>query len=136
MAIDPISNKPVVQTPVTPAVSTAIAKSESDGETRSIETSKDSSFQNLQHEQREEEGSFPGEKKLIQLIEKSNKELKSQDLSLKFSIHEKTKAINIKVIRTTADGKKEVVREFPPEKILDMVASMMERAGLFVDKRG
>lgn len=135
MAIDPISNKPVVQTP-TPAVSTAIAKSEADGDTRSIETSKDSSFQNLQHEQREEDGSFPGEKKLIQLIEKSNKELKSQDLSLKFSIHEKTKAINVKVIRTLPDGKKEVVREFPPEKILDMVASMMEKAGLFVDKRG
>lgn len=82
------------------------------------------------------EESFPGEKKFIQMIEKSNKELKNEDISLKFAIHEKTKAITIKVIKTAVDGKKEILKEFPPEKILDMVASMMERAGLFVDKRG
>lgn len=135
MSIDPI-NKSVSQATVTPAVSTAISKGNLDGEVRVVEGGNESGFQNLPGGQRDEEGSFPGEKKLIELIEKSNKELKSQDLSLKFSIHEKTKAINIKVIRTTVDGKKEVVREFPPEKILDMVASMMEKAGLFVDKRG
>lgn len=82
------------------------------------------------------EESFPGEKKFIQMIEKSNKELKNEDISLKFAIHEKTKAITIKVIKTAVDGKKEILKEFPSEKILDMVASMMERAGLFVDKRG
>ena len=29
----------------------------------------------------------------------------------------------------------EIVKEIPPEKILDMVANMMERAGLIVDKK-
>lgn len=133
MSIDPINSKPVIQTSSTSAVSTSISKGENEVQVRNVEITKDSSFQN---DQKEEESSFPGEKKLIDLIERSNKELKSQDISLKFSIHEKTKAINVKVIRTTADGKKEVIREIPPEKILDMVASMMERAGLFVDKRG
>ncbi len=75
---------------------------------------------------------FPGEKKLIEIIEKSNQDLKWYDTSLKFSIHEKTKQITVKII----DNKtKETLREIPPEKILDMVAAMLERTGLFVDKR-
>ena len=29
----------------------------------------------------------------------------------------------------------EVIVEYPPEKILDMVAKMCERAGIFMDKK-
>jgi flagellar protein FlaG len=75
---------------------------------------------------------FPGEKKLIEIIEKSNQDLKWYDTSLKFSIHEKTKQITVKIIDNRT---KETLREIPPEKILDMVAAMLERTGLFVDKR-
>ena len=39
----------------------------------------------------------------------------------------------VKIIDTNTQ---EVIKEVPPEKILDMVASMMERAGLIVDRRG
>jgi flagellar protein FlaG len=30
---------------------------------------------------------------------------------------------------------KEVIKEIPPEKILDMVAQMCENAGLFIDEK-
>jgi len=75
---------------------------------------------------------FPGEKQFIDVIEKSNKDLKMTNSSLQFSIHEKTKEIVVKIIDNET---KEVIREIPPEKILDMVAAMLEKTGLFVDKQ-
>jgi len=75
---------------------------------------------------------FPGEKQLIDIIEKSNKNLRMINSSLQFSVHERTKEIMVKVIDNET---KEVIREIPSEKILDMVAAMLERTGLFIDKR-
>lgn len=75
---------------------------------------------------------FPGEKQIIDVIEKSNHDLQMQNTSLKFSIHEKTKQIQVKVIDNTTN---EVVKEIPAEKILDMVAAMLERTGIFMDKK-
>lgn len=66
-------------------------------------------------------------------VEHLNRELKSMETNLRFSIHKKTKQIMVKIIDTNTN---EVVREIPSEKVLDMVAAMMERAGLFMDKRG
>lgn len=75
---------------------------------------------------------FPGEHQLIEAIEKSNKGFKMDNTSLKFSVHEKTKEIMVKVVD---DNTKEVIREIPSEKILDMVAAMIERTGVFLDKK-
>lgn len=66
-------------------------------------------------------------------VEHLNRELKSMETNLRFSIHKKTKQIMVKIVDTNTS---EVIREIPSEKILDMVAAMMERAGLFLDKRG
>jgi flagellar protein FlaG len=76
--------------------------------------------------------SFPGEQQLIAEIERANVDLNIKNTNLKFSIHEKTKAILVKVVDSET---KEVVREIPSEKILDMVASMLERTGVFLDKK-
>ena len=77
--------------------------------------------------------SFPGEKKLVEAIEKKEKELLGANTSLKFSIHEKTKQIIVKIVD---DETKKVIKEIPPEKIIDMIADMCERAGIFIDKKG
>lgn len=72
------------------------------------------------------------EKQLIDVIEKTNKAIEGATCSFEYSIHEQTKQIMVKVV----DNKtKEVIREFPPEKILDMVAKMWEVAGIMVDER-
>ncbi|MBU5427775.1 flagellar protein FlaG [Tissierella pigra] len=72
------------------------------------------------------------EEEVIGLIEKANKDFIIYDRRFEFSIHEKTKQIMVKVIDVTTD---EVIRELPPEKILDIVASMWEVAGIIVDKK-
>lgn len=76
---------------------------------------------------------FPGERQFIDSIEKSNGDFKVLNTNLSFSIHEKTKQISVKIINSDT---KEVIKEIPSEKILDMVAAMLERTGLFMDKRG
>jgi flagellar protein FlaG len=72
------------------------------------------------------------EKMIIDSIGKANKVMTVANRSLEFSIHEATKDIMVKVINTET---KEVIREIPPEKILNMVAGLMELAGLLIDER-
>ena len=73
-----------------------------------------------------------GEEQLIMTIEKVNKRLRGIPTSLEFVIHEKTHDIMIKVVNQETG---EVIREIPPEKILDMVANFLEKAGLIIDER-
>jgi flagellar protein FlaG len=73
-----------------------------------------------------------GEKVLIEAVEKANKAISMSGRTFEYKIHEKTKEIMIKVIDSDT---KQVIREIPPEKTLDMVAKMMEMAGLLVDER-
>ena len=72
------------------------------------------------------------EDEIINTIETANKELIAYDRRFEFSIHEKTKQIMVKIIDVTND---EVIREIPPEKILDLVAAIWEISGIIVDER-
>lgn len=72
------------------------------------------------------------EKVVIEAIERATRAILGGNRKFEFSIHEKTKQIMIKVINSDTN---EIVREIPPEKILDMVATMWEMAGLIVDER-
>lgn len=49
-----------------------------------------------------------------------------------FGIHDKTNRVTIKLIDKDT---KEVIKELPPEKTLDMIAKVWEMAGLLVDER-
>ena len=83
-------------------------------------------------EQKPRSETEPDEKQLIDAIERTNKAIESTTCSFEYSIHEQTKQIMVKVVDKKT---KEVIREFPPEKILDMVAKMWEVAGIMVDER-
>jgi len=72
------------------------------------------------------------EKVVIDAIERANRAISGANRRFEFSIHEKTKEIMIKVLDSETN---QVIREIPPEKILDMVAKMWEMAGLIVDER-
>jgi len=69
---------------------------------------------------------------LKKAVEKANQTMTMQNRYLEFKIHEKTNEIIVKVIDSET---KEVIREIPSEKILDMFASMLELAGLLMDER-
>lgn len=68
----------------------------------------------------------------IDMIERANRAIAGATCNFEYSIHEKTKEIMVKVIDRDT---KEVIREIPPEKILDLVAKMWEMAGILVDER-
>ncbi len=72
------------------------------------------------------------EEQLIYAVEKANKSFEPFDRRFEISIHEKTRYVMVKVINSVSD---EIIREIPPEKILDMVAHMLEVAGIIVDER-
>lgn len=66
---------------------------------------------------------------------KRNDEMKKAqfpDSEIKFGIHEKTERVTIKIVDRDT---KEVLKEFPPEKSLDLIAKSMEIAGVLVDAK-
>lgn len=73
-----------------------------------------------------------GEDKLLLAIERSIKAIEGPHTTLEMSVHEKTDTIMVKVINKDTG---ELLREIPPEKILDLTAKMMEFAGILVDKK-
>jgi len=72
------------------------------------------------------------EGEVIKSIESANEKIQIYNTRLQFSIHEKTKEIMVKVLDSRTE---EVIREIPPEKILDMVAKIWELAGIIVDEK-
>lgn len=74
----------------------------------------------------------PGEmetEEIKKFIDQLNKHANS---SAVFGYHEATHRITIKIIDRDTD---EVIKEIPPEKMLDMIAKTWELAGLLVDER-
>jgi flagellar protein FlaG len=67
-------------------------------------------------------------------IKKAIDNLKAQlpNSEVKFGIHEKTDRVTIKLVDKDT---KEVIKEFPPEKTLDMIAKCMEIAGVLMDEK-
>lgn len=69
---------------------------------------------------------------LKKAVEIANKALFKNNTHLKFEIHNKTKEVMVKIVN---DVSGEVVKEIPPEKMLDMVAKLWEIAGILIDER-
>ena len=68
--------------------------------------------------------------KVKKAIEKLNAQLPNSEA--KFGIHEATNRVMIKLVDKDTQ---EVIKEFPPEKTLDMLAKCMELAGVLVDEK-
>lgn len=64
--------------------------------------------------------------------ESMNHFMKLMNADLQFSVHEKTHRVMVKLVD---QGTKEVLKEFPPEEFLDMVAKIQEYVGMLVDKK-
>ena len=90
-------------------------------------------MESASNEQQQYGGNRPSERQIQEAVDSTNKELTKLETNLRFSIHKKTRQIVVKIIDTNTQ---EIIKEVPSEKILDMVASMMERAGLILDRKG
>ena len=96
-------------------------------------TNKTLDEQTIDKSKREDNNIQLSEKSIKEAIENTNKKLIATDRKFEFSIHEETNDIIVRVINKETD---EIIREIPSEKILDMVAKMMELAGLFINEKG
>ncbi|NBI27738.1 flagellar protein FlaG [Chengkuizengella sp. YPA3-1-1] len=72
------------------------------------------------------------EKQLVRLVEQSNKAMSLSSTSLEYSVHEVTNDIMVKVLDKETG---ELIREVPPEKIVDLLAKSLEMAGIIIDER-
>ncbi|MBO5283726.1 MAG: flagellar protein FlaG [Lachnospiraceae bacterium] len=68
--------------------------------------------------------------KIRKAVEQLNKNLGNSEAV--FGIHEATNRVTIKIVDKET---KEIIRELPPEKTLDMIAKVWEMAGILVDER-
>ena len=72
----------------------------------------------------------PTEAQIKKAVEEINKKVNNSEAI--FGVHEKTNRITIKIVDKET---KEIIKEFPPEKTLDMIAKVWEVAGLMVDEK-
>jgi flagellar protein FlaG len=73
------------------------------------------------------------EKELVDAVEESNRIIFGDTEKFEFKIHERTGRYLVKLVDNETD---EVIREIPPEKILDLIANIWEMVGILVDERG
>lgn len=69
---------------------------------------------------------------LKKAIAEMNKRINNSNEEAVFGVHEDTNRIMIKIMDKET---KEVIKEFPPEKTLDMIARIWEMAGILVDEK-
>ena len=72
----------------------------------------------------------PSREMLHQAVEDLNKKMTNSEVA--FGFHEGTNRVTIKIIDKDT---KEVIKELPPEKTLDLIAKAWELAGIMVDER-
>lgn len=72
-------------------------------------------------------------KALQEAVDQANKSFKAMNRRFEYNVHETLSRVFVKVIDSSTD---ELIREIPSEKLLDMVANMLEVAGIIMDERG
>ncbi len=143
MAIEPISSVMTMQ-----AQGSVVQRTQAPVKTERPESSATSSVQaaeqvdkttNVVENTREKGQADSGEKgkdqqathdQIRKAVEQINKTLGNSEAV--FGIHEDTNRVTIKIVDKTT---KEVIRELPPEKTLDMIAKVWDLAGILVDEK-
>ena len=83
--------------------------------------------QNPAEEEKETASSSEQVKKAVESINRSQSHTEAI-----FGIHEGTNRVTIKIVDKES---KKVIKEYPPEKTLDMIQKLWEMAGLMVDEK-
>ena len=72
----------------------------------------------------------PSNEQIKKAVETLNKKMEHSEAV--FGIHDGTNRVTIKIVDRDT---KEVIKELPPEKTLDMIAKVWEMAGILVDEK-
>lgn len=90
----------------------------------------DSKGENTDGDRSQSESQQANNDQLKKAIEKFNKNHGNSEAI--YGIHEGTNRVTIKIVDKDT---KEVIKELPPEKTLDMIARVWEMAGILVDEK-
>lgn len=74
----------------------------------------------------------PKEEDVKKAVEELNKVIKKNGTYAEYEVH---KGLGDIMIRIRDNKTKEILQELPPKKILDMIESFCEKAGILVDKK-
>lgn len=105
-----------VSVPKVDSTTLAVAKNSDDGNRSGYEN--------------QEQNAQTGREALKKAVETINKNLDNSEAV--FGIHDDTNRVTIKIVDKNT---KEVIKELPPEKTLDLIAKAWEIAGLLVDEK-
>jgi flagellar protein FlaG len=104
--------------------------------TQSFTNNQNEAVKYIQGQERQQEENINKEpvtkEKMQDVVQGMNEFLHASNTHLKFEFHEKLQEYYVTIVD---DRSKEVVREIPAKKILDMYAAMTEFVGLMVDKK-
>ena len=121
---------PAVEPKVSPRMETEIVQEPIAPNTQPIKNTEASSQQKGYQEDSPEKQASTTNAQIQKAVEDINK--KAYNSEAIFGIHEETNRITIKIVDRST---KEVIKELPPEKTLDMIAKVWEMAGLLVDEK-
>lgn len=142
MAIEPISSMMTVQAQGSVVQKQAPVQTErpegADSSVRAAERVDQTTniVENAQDKGRADSGGQQGKEQqasndqIRKAVEQLNKSMANSEAV--FGIHEDTNRVTIKIVDKTT---KEVIKELPPEKTLDMIAKVWDMAGILVDER-
>lgn len=144
MAIEPLGSmmsvqaqsqaqtKPVAQTTKNAAeytdVSARGAAAQTDNAISIVENAQEKGNSNNQNGN--ENSKQPSNEQVKKAVESLNKKMEHSEAV--FGIHEGTNRVTIKIVDRDT---KEVIKELPPEKTLDMITKVWEMAGILVDEK-
>lgn len=147
MAIEPLNSAMTYQaqtvktqmvTPVNTDVSGDVQSVNVDSTTASVVKTQPEKEQDGSEENGSQQQAATGQQsqampeQLKKAIAEMNKKINNTNQEAVFGVHEQTNRVMIKIIDKET---KEVVKEFPPEKTLDMIAKLWEMAGILVDEK-
>lgn len=141
MGMEPINSISSMhaQTMTKPVQTTKISSETMDGNTTNVAVPKvdnntvevaKNQESNHNSNRENQENSQANSEKIKKAVEDLNRNL--NDVEAVFGMHEKTNRVTIKIVDKKT---KEVIKEVPPEKTLDMIAKAWELAGLLVDEK-
>ena len=143
MTVEPISSMMTVQAQGSAAVKNPIpsktdeteagrqaiqAADKVDKTTNVVENSQEKSLFGTEEQSGKEQQA--SNEQIRKAVEQMNKSMGNSEAI--FGVHEGTNRVTIKIVDKST---KEVIKELPPEKTLDMIARIWDMAGILVDER-
>lgn len=137
--ISSISNAATYQTKAVPQVNAVEAVDESNAGaemasqvvTVQNKDKSDNGEQGSNKENEKKNGSDFTNDQIKKAVDELNKKMRNNS-ALEYGIHDKTNRVTIKVVDKDS---KDVIKEYPAEETLDMLAKVWELAGILVDEK-